>query len=172
MVSNISYFGLGNVLRTAKICLLVLVNSITTPSGLHILTVLLCALLWSIAPSGWSLKDSHGNKIPKGPRGLPLLGKLRSHIVSARYSPQWSGCFSFLTYYPELTLDYWAKKFGDLYSIWLGNQLFVIISDPKIAKDLMVNNGNVFSSRKEMCIKSQTIFAGRGITATPYNDRW
>ncbi|KAG8533421.1 uncharacterized protein KY384_002204 [Bacidia gigantensis] len=36
----------------------------------------------------------------------------------------------------------------------------------------MVTNGNIFSSRKEMFIKSQTIFAGRGITATPYNDRW
>lgn len=82
------------------------------------------------------------------------------------------GSFPFLTHYPELTLDYWAKRFGDLYSVWLGNQLFVIVSDPGIAKDLMVTNGAVFSSRKEMFIKSQTVFAGRGITATPYNDRW
>lgn len=36
----------------------------------------------------------------------------------------------------------------------------------------MVTNGAVFSSRKEMFIKSQTVFAGRGITATPYNNRW
>ena len=83
-----------------------------------------------------------------------------------------SGSFPFLTDYPELTLDHWAKKFGDLYSIWLGNQLFVIISDPQIVKDLMVTNGSVFSSRKEMYLKSQIIFAGRGITATPYNDKW
>ncbi|KKY33383.1 putative cytochrome p450 [Diaporthe ampelina] len=74
--------------------------------------------------------------------------------------------------YPELTLDKWAKRFGSLYSIWLGNQLFVIVSSPQIAKDLMVTHGAVFSSRKEMFIKSQTVFAGRGITATPYNDRW
>ena len=82
------------------------------------------------------------------------------------------GSFPFLTRYPELTLDYWAKKFGDMYSIWLGNQLFVVVSDPKVIKDLMVTNGAVFSSRKEMFIKSQTIFKGRGITATPYNERW
>ncbi|EAW06584.1 cytochrome P450 [Aspergillus clavatus NRRL 1] len=99
--------------------------------------------------------DAHGHKIPKGPRGLPIFGSFYS-----------------LTRFPELTLDYWAKKFGDLYSIWLGNQLFVIVSDPHVAKDLMVTNGNVFSSRKEMFIKSQNVFAGRGITATPYNDRW
>ncbi|KAE8340605.1 hypothetical protein BDV24DRAFT_151747 [Aspergillus arachidicola] len=80
--------------------------------------------------------------------------------------------FLLLTRYPELTLDYWAKRFGKLYSIWLGNQLFVIVSDPEVAKDLLVTNGNVFSLRKEMFIKSQTVFAGPGITVTPYNDRW
>ncbi|CAG8415570.1 unnamed protein product [Penicillium salamii] len=99
--------------------------------------------------------DGQGHSIPKGPRGLPIIGS-----------------FYALTRFPELTLDFWAKKFGKLYSIWLGNQLFVIVSDPNVAKDLMVTNGNVFSSRKEMYIKSQTVFAGRGITATPYNDRW
>lgn len=56
--------------------------------------------------------------------------------------------------------------------MWLGSQLFVIVSDPGIARDLMITNGAVFSSRKEMFIKSQTVFVGRGITATPYNDRW
>ncbi|KAJ5146289.1 Cytochrome P450 E-class group I [Penicillium bovifimosum] len=108
-------------------------------------------LAWLRKP--WS--DQEGHKIPKGPKGIPIFGSFYS-----------------LTRYPELTLDFWAKKFGNLYSVWLGNQLFVIVSDPRIAKDLMVTNGNVFSSRKEMFIKSQTVFAGRGITATPYNDRW
>ncbi|PWY94256.1 cytochrome P450 [Aspergillus sclerotioniger CBS 115572] len=100
-------------------------------------------------------RDSSSNRIPKGPWGLPILGS-----------------FPFLTKYPELTLDYWARTYGALYSIWLGNQLFVIVSDPKIAKDLMVTHGKVFSSRKQSYIKSQTVFAGRGITTTPYNGRW
>ncbi|KAE8316489.1 cytochrome P450 [Aspergillus transmontanensis] len=99
--------------------------------------------------------DKYGHSIPHGPVGLPILGSFYS-----------------LTRYRELTLDYWAKKFGKLYSIWLGYQLFVIVSDAEVAKDLLVTNGNVFSSRKEMFIRSQTVFAGRGITATPYNDRW
>lgn len=59
-----------------------------------------------------------------------------------------------------------------MYSMWLGNKLFVIVSDPDIAKDLMATHGGVFSSRKELYIKSQTILLSRGITATPYNDRW
>ncbi|KAI8627254.1 cytochrome P450 [Xylariaceae sp. FL1651] len=102
-----------------------------------------------------NVKDVKGNRIPRGPTGLPILGS-----------------FPFLTRYPELTLDKWARKFGELYSVWLGNQLFMIISSPEIAKDLMITNGAVFSSRKEMFIKSQTVFIGRGITVTPYNATW
>ncbi|KAJ6474299.1 cytochrome P450 [Mycena sanguinolenta] len=96
------------------------------------------------------LVDKDGNTIPHGPQGS----------------------FPFLTQYPELTLDLWANKFGPLYSVWLGNQLFVVVSSPSIAKDLLVTNGAVFSSRKEMFVKSQTVFTGRGITVMPYNDRW
>ncbi|KAF2450909.1 cytochrome P450 [Karstenula rhodostoma CBS 690.94] len=82
------------------------------------------------------------------------------------------GSFPMLTHYPELTLDKWARKYGSLYSVRLGNQLFAIVSSPGIAKDLMITQGAIFSNRKEMFIKSQIVFAGRGITATPYNDRW
>ena len=56
--------------------------------------------------------------------------------------------------------------------MWLGDQLFVVVSDPQMVKDLVVTNGSVFSSRKEMYMKSQIIFARRGITATPYDETW
>ena len=56
--------------------------------------------------------------------------------------------------------------------MWLGNQLFVVISDPKIVKDILITNGAVFSSRKVMYMKSHIIFVRRGITATPYDENW
>lgn len=114
--------------------------------------------------------------LPDGPRGLPIVGTSKLNIYTSfrcdLTRKQLQGSFPFLTKYPELVLDRWAKTFGDVYSLWLGNQLFIIVSNPQIAKDLMITNGAIFSSRKEMFIKSQTVFAGRGITATPYNDRW
>ncbi|KDQ59963.1 hypothetical protein JAAARDRAFT_192407 [Jaapia argillacea MUCL 33604] len=128
---------------------------VVSPAVVAFLSIALAAAyLFTTSPVRHILAKD-GSRVPPGPIGLPILGS-----------------FPFLTSYPELTLDYWAKKFGPLYSMWLGNQFFVVISDPVIAKDLMVTNGAVFSSRKEMFIKSQTVFAGRGITATPYNDRW
>jgi cytochrome P450 len=54
----------------------------------------------------------------------------------------------------------------------MGNQLFVVISDARIAKDLLVSNGAIFSSRKPYFMKSQTILRGRAITSSPYNDTW
>ncbi|EIN04006.1 cytochrome P450 [Punctularia strigosozonata HHB-11173 SS5] len=81
-------------------------------------------------------------------------------------------CFPFLVRYPEVSLDYWYQRYGPIYSMWLGNQLCIVVSDPGIAKDLYVTNGAVFSSRKDMFIKNRTIFIGRGITPMPYNDTW
>jgi hypothetical protein len=82
-----------------------------------------------------------------------------------------SGSFLSLKRCSECTLDRWAKHYGPIYSIRLGSQLFVVVSEPGIAKDLMVTHGAVFSDRKEMFIKSQTVFVGRGITASLYNER-
>ncbi|KAF1937289.1 cytochrome P450 [Clathrospora elynae] len=82
------------------------------------------------------------------------------------------GCFPMLRTYPELTLDKWAQKYGPIYSVSLGNQLFVIVSDPGVAKELMITNGAIFSDRKPTLIKSETILVGRGITANRYDHQW
>ena len=80
--------------------------------------------------------------------------------------------YAFLRKYPERTLYAWAKKFGPLFSIWMGNQLFVVISDPCVARDLLVTNGAIFSSRKKYFMRNQVILRGRAITASQYDDKW
>ncbi|KAI0351870.1 cytochrome P450 [Trametes cingulata] len=133
-------------------------STMTVTSGLDAST--LYALLAVFAPILYlflrrSSKHKDGAVVPPGPRGWPVIG-----------------CFTYLARYPELALDKWAKKYGPLFSFSIGNQLFVAISDPYIAKDLMITNGAVFSSRKDMYMKAQLIFARRGVTATQYNDTW
>jgi len=80
--------------------------------------------------------------------------------------------YAFLGRYPERALHNWAQKYGPLFSLFLGNQLFMVISDPYIAHDLLVTNGKIFSSRKKYFVKNQTILRGRAITATPYDSTW
>ena len=97
-----------------------------------------------------NLKDKDGHPIPPGP--LFRYAAIRS--------------------YPERVLKNWSKTYGPLFSLWMGGHLFVVISDACIAKDLLVSNSAIFSSRKPYFMKSQTILHGLAITATPYNDKW
>ena len=97
-----------------------------------------------------NIRDKDGHPIPPG----PLLRR-------AAIRP----C-------PERVLRDWSRTYGPLFSVWMGDQLFVVISDARIAKDLLVNNGTIFSSRKQYFMKCQTILRGLAITATPYNDTW
>ena len=94
--------------------------------------------------------DKEGNALPPGP---PIR-------------------YAFLRKYPELSVDYWAKEYGPLFSIWMGNQLFVFISDPHIARNLLVVNGATFSSRKPYFLKNQVILRGRAIAGSEYGERW
>ena len=80
--------------------------------------------------------------------------------------------FTYLKKYPELSLDRWAKTYGPIYSFTIGNQRFLILSEPHVVKDILVTNGSIFSSRKEFYIKVQTILLHRGITGSGYNDVW
>lgn len=96
------------------------------------------------------LVDKDGHRLPPGPR-------LR---------------YAFLRRYPERVLQRWKERYGPLLSFWLGNQLFVVISDPVIVKDLIVTNGSAFSGRKPYFIKNQTILHGRAVTASQYGDKW
>ncbi|KAJ4466755.1 cytochrome P450 [Lentinula aciculospora] len=115
----------------------------------------LCALalgLWILSPIVLRrlTTDADGNQIPPGPINR----------------------YFFLRKYPERVLQTWAAKYGSLFSIWMGTQLFVVISDPHVARDLLVTNGAVFSSRKRYYMKNQTILRGRAITASDYGETW
>ncbi|KAF9517507.1 hypothetical protein BS47DRAFT_1359550 [Hydnum rufescens UP504] len=142
-MENVSFFLSGSVPITSQ--------------GLTLFVFTISATVYVLAAFFFMgvLADDKGKCIPNGPVGLPIIGSFPS-----------------LSHYPELILDSWAKKFGPFYSMRLGNQLFVVVSDPLIAKDLLITNGSIFSSRKEMFIKSETIFHGRAITVMPNDARW
>ncbi|KAJ7062710.1 cytochrome P450 [Mycena amicta] len=96
------------------------------------------------------LADTDGNPLPPGPYFRRM----------------------FLGKYNELVLDRWAKRFGPLYSVWFGDQLFVVVSHARVAHNLLVENGAIFSSRKDYFIKNEVILHDRALTANPYNQRW
>ncbi|KAF9254155.1 cytochrome P450, partial [Marasmius fiardii PR-910] len=114
-----------------------------------ILTLLL-AWIFSKLVLRKNLKDKDGHPLPPGP---PFR-------------------YPFLPKYNERILHKWTKQYGGIYSVWMGNQLFVVLNDPIIVRDLLVTNGANFSSRHNYFMKNQTILEGGAITATPYNATW
>ena len=117
---------------------------------LDVLLVILALSLFLPLIFRRNLKDRNGHPIPPGP--LFRYAVIRPH--------------------PERILHNWSKYYGPLFSLWMGDQLFVVISDPRTAKDLLVSNGAIFSSRKPYFVKSQMILHGLAITSTPNNDTW
>ncbi|KAI0686613.1 cytochrome P450 [Earliella scabrosa] len=83
-----------------------------------------------------------------------------------------TGCYFNLLRHPEKSIDRWAKQYGGLYSFFVGDQRFVILSDPHVVKNLLVLQGSIFWSRKEYFIKIRTIMHHRAATGTPYNATW
>jgi hypothetical protein len=122
------------------------------PVNNNLIGVVVATAIYFLSPillRKW-IRDEGGNTLPPGP---PIR-------------------YAFLRKYPELSVDHWAKKYGPLFSIWMGTQLFVVISDPRIARDLLVTHGAVFSSRKRYFLKNQVILRGRAIAASEYGDKW
>ena len=100
-----------------------------------VVILLVASALYFLSPillRKW-IYDKEGNSLPPGP---PIR-------------------YAFLSQHSEFSVDYWAKKYGPLFSIWMGSQLFVVISDPRIARNLLVINGATFSSRKRYFLKNQ-----------------
>jgi hypothetical protein len=99
---------------------------------------------------------------------------LRRNLVSAAGNPLPPGPlfrYPVITKQPEYLFDRWAKAYGHLFSLWMGNKLFIVISDPQVARDLLVTQGAIFSGRSPS-MKNTTILQGRGITASGYDDKW
>lgn len=68
----------------------------------------------------------------KGPRGLPLVGNIPDIQQDAAE-----------------TYRQWAKKYGDVYQIMLGNLPVVVINSAEAVKSIFASNGQTLSSRPE-----------------------
>lgn len=109
--------------------------------------------------------------LPVGPRGYPYIGTQQSHDHLPSLPKKCKGSFFDVRHQPEIVLHQLAKKYGGLYSIWLGNQLFIILSDAKIVQDLLVKRNLISATRKKYFI-GNTVWAGKALIGTPYGPLW
>ncbi|KAK4084668.1 hypothetical protein Purlil1_10253 [Purpureocillium lilacinum] len=91
----------------------------------------------------------------KGPSGLPLIGNLWDIRVNAAEK------------YRE-----WARRFGDVYQIQLGNIPVVVINSASAARTIFGQNAQAMSSRPEFYTFHKVLSdtAGTTIGTSPYSD--
>lgn len=73
---------------------------------------------------------------------------------------------------PALTLQDWTDRYGALFSFRLGSKLFIVISDHQVATDILVSRALWTSSRLELPISSQALWANLGVISTTDNEIW
>ena len=89
-----------------------------------ILTTTVCVLLYYVF--SWKRRG-----LPPGPKyRLPLIGHL--HLMNADM---------------RICLRKFRKQYGDVYSLYLGSKLTIIISGYDALKDAFLKNGDTFSNR-------------------------
>lgn len=100
---------------------------------------------------------SHCN-IPPGPKPLPIVGNFGAYLVPAcvwrllakRQQPTKGKIRIKKT--PLLFLMEQADVYGDVFSIYIGHQLVVVLNSYDVIKDALSNHAHVFSDRPDVPI--------------------
>lgn len=69
-------------------------------------------------------------KLPPGPRGAPIVGVM-----------------PFMGKKPYLQIQAWWRTYGDVYSMYMGSRLMVVINGIDAMKECFIRQGDTFSGR-------------------------
>ncbi|KAG7333768.1 hypothetical protein KOW79_002175 [Hemibagrus wyckioides] len=115
--------------------------------------------------------------IPPGPKPLPVVGNFGSLFVppfilklfvwkTEEYDKKKASPIS-----PQVGLTDLSKVYGNIYSLFVGSQLVVVLNGYELVRDALSNHAEVFSDRPD--IPLVTILTKRkGIVFAPYGPMW
>nr|XP_010934173.1 flavonoid 3'-monooxygenase [Elaeis guineensis] len=117
------------------------------------LSIPLLLILWLYTLRHKTWKGTH--PLPPGPRGLPLVGNLPF------LGPNLHQCFS-----------QYARTYGPIFKLHLGNKLFVVVSSPSIAKEVYRENDIIFSNHDQPIAARVISYNGSNLVRCPYGPTW
>lgn len=95
-------------------------------------------------------------RLPPGPTPLPFVG---NKFVIPKSKP-W------------IQFQDWSRRYGPIFTLWIGRQPTLIISDPQTAVDLMEKRSNKYSSRPRMVVMGEVYNGNSSILMQPYGKPW
>ncbi|XP_031670356.1 cytochrome P450 2U1 [Oncorhynchus kisutch] len=124
-------------------------------------------------------KHQDFSNIPPGPKPWPIVGNFGGFLVPNfiwRRFGGWGGkdvpkSKTRALISPQVIITEQAKVYGNIYSMWVGSQLVVVLNGYEVVRDALSNRADVFSDRPE--IPTVTIMTKRkGIVFAPYGPVW
>jgi len=114
--------------------------------------ILFLSLVWLLKVC----KRSKLQKLPPGPWKLPLIGNLHNLVGSL----------------PHHALRQLARKHGPFMHLQLGEISAVVVSSPRMARELMKTHGLAFAHRPDFLVPRIMFYGGSDIAFSPYSDYW
>ena len=91
-----------------------------------------------------------------GPWKMPLIGNLHQQVFSL----------------PHRSLTDLAKKYGPIMQLQLGEVLAIVISSPKVAKEVMKTHHAAFANRPNVLAVEVMSYDNSSLIFSRYNDYW
>ncbi|XP_071505081.1 steroid 17-alpha-hydroxylase/17,20 lyase-like [Diadema antillarum] len=120
------------------------VNGLTITATLGVLLVSMA--IWSV---------SRPSKFPPGPRGLPIVGSIYDMNDS-----------------PEVVFGKWAKKYGDIFGLKIGQRWMVVLNRKDIIKEAVIKQGVEFAGRPDFYTFDVFTDGFKDIAFSTYSDTW
>ncbi|KAI1660860.1 putative cytochrome P450 [Daldinia decipiens] len=112
---------------------------------------ILLFIIWQLSKIGRRPKD-----YPPGPPTLPLIGNLHQIPTEKRH----------------LQFEQWAREYGPIYSLMLGNRVMIVLNSDQAIKDLVDKRGAIYSSRPESYIGQDILSGGLRVLFMPNHGVW
>ncbi|KAK0113016.1 hypothetical protein ONS95_014726 [Cadophora gregata] len=92
-------------------------------------------------------------RMPPGPTPVPFIG---NKLPTSK---------------PWIQFQEWSKKYGPIFTIWVGRRPTIVVSDPQVAVDLMEKRSTKYSSRPRFVVMGEMYGSG-SVLMQPYGKEW